>query len=146
MSAPLSQTDYMTPMAAGSQAVDYQNDASTTQTTSGKKHSGQSSGEREPNNTQESGPNLYLLEERRSAGGSEIPDTQGMQMSYLCTPQTNISQIHTTPKANTATAPKPPIGRGPYKVRSLIARYNLLSLSSTHHQARLALTATSTIS
>jgi len=77
MSAPLSQTGAFTPMAPGSQAADYQNDASTTQTTSGKKNSGPSSGDREPGNTQDPGPNLYLYEERRSAGGSEIPDTQG---------------------------------------------------------------------
>jgi ATPase family AAA domain-containing protein 2 len=76
LSAPLSQTDVLTPMARDSQAADYQNDASTTQTTSGKRQSNPSSGERE-HGTQESGPNLYLFDERRSAGGSQIPSTQG---------------------------------------------------------------------
>lgn len=76
MSAPLSQTDVITPMARDSQAADYQNDASTTQTTSGKRQSNPSSGERE-HGTQEVGPNLYLYDERRSAGGSQIPSTQG---------------------------------------------------------------------
>ena len=77
MSAPLSQTDVITPMARDSQAADYQNDASTTQTTSGKRHSGPSSGEHD-HGTQELGPNLYLFDERRSADGSQIPSTQGM--------------------------------------------------------------------
>lgn len=76
MSAPLSQTGVLTPMARDSQAADYQNDASTTQTTSGKRPSDPSSGERD-HGTQEAGPNLYLFDERRSAGGSQIPSTQG---------------------------------------------------------------------
>jgi len=63
-------------MARDSQAADYQNDASTTQTTSGKRPSNLSSGERE-HGTQEGGPNLYLFDERRSADGSQIPSTQG---------------------------------------------------------------------
>jgi ATPase family AAA domain-containing protein 2 len=77
MSGPLSQTGGITPMAPGSQAADYQNDASTTQTTSGRKDSGPSPEQHQPLGTQELGPNLYLYNERRSAGGSEIPDTQG---------------------------------------------------------------------
>jgi SpoVK/Ycf46/Vps4 family AAA+-type ATPase len=80
MSAPLSQTGVLTPMARDSQAADYQNDASTTQTTSGKRPSDPSSGERD-HGTQEAGPNLYLFDERRSAGGSQIPSTQGKTSS-----------------------------------------------------------------
>ena len=77
MSAPLSQTGAVTPMAPGSQAAEYENEASTTQTTSGKKHSGPSSGER---NTQDLGPNLYAYDDQLpSANGSQIPDTQGTQ-------------------------------------------------------------------
>jgi SpoVK/Ycf46/Vps4 family AAA+-type ATPase len=77
MSAPLSQTGAVTPMAPGSQAAEYENEASTTQTTSGKKHSGPSSGER---NTQDLGPNLYVYDDQLpSANGSQIPDTQGTQ-------------------------------------------------------------------
>lgn len=81
MSAPLSQTGVLTPMARDSQAADYQNDASTTQTTSGKRPSDPSSGERD-HGTQEAGPNLYLFDERRSAGGSQIPSTQGNMSSH----------------------------------------------------------------
>jgi hypothetical protein len=80
MSAPLSQTGVITPMARDSQAADYQNDASTTQTTSGKRPSDPSPGERE-HGTQEAGPNLYLFDERRSAGGSQVPSTQGKKSS-----------------------------------------------------------------
>ena len=77
MSAPLSQTGAVTPMAAGSQAAEYENEASTTQTTSGKKHSGPSSGER---NTQDAGPHLYVYDDQLpSENGSQIPDTQGTQ-------------------------------------------------------------------
>ena len=78
MSAPLSQTGALTPMPPGSQAQEFENEASTTQTTSGKKHSGPSTGEKE--NTQEQGPNLYLYDDRQSsAGPSQFPDTQGTQ-------------------------------------------------------------------
>ncbi len=74
MSAPLSQKSTMTPMAAGSQAADYQNSASTTQTTSGKKNSG-SLGERVA--SQEIGPNLYMYDYiRPQAEAVNIPDTQ----------------------------------------------------------------------
>jgi ATPase family AAA domain-containing protein 2 len=78
MSAPLSQTGAFTPMAPGSQAPEYENDASTTQTTSGRKHSGPSSGSKDDHSNH--GPNLYLYDERHSApsaGGSDYPDTQG---------------------------------------------------------------------
>ncbi|KAF7510762.1 hypothetical protein GJ744_006128 [Endocarpon pusillum] len=74
MSAPLSQKSTVTPMAAGSQAADYQNSASTTQTTSGKKNSG-SSGEKMA--SQEIGPNLYMYDYiRPRTQATEMPDTQ----------------------------------------------------------------------
>lgn len=74
MSAPRSQTGPFTPMPHGSHPAEFQNDASTTQSTNEKKIS---SGEVDEGNQQDSGPNLFLLEERRSAGGSQIPSTQG---------------------------------------------------------------------
>jgi hypothetical protein len=82
MSAPLSQTGAVTPMAPGSQAAEYENEASTTQTTSGKKQSGPSSGER---NTQDLGPNLYVYDDQLpSANGSQVADTQGTPgMAYF---------------------------------------------------------------
>ncbi|EXJ88161.1 hypothetical protein A1O1_05089 [Capronia coronata CBS 617.96] len=76
MSAPRSQTGPFTPMPQGSQAAEFQNDASTTQSTSQKKVS---SHETELGQHQESGPNLFLYDERRSAGGSQVPSTQGMR-------------------------------------------------------------------
>lgn len=76
MQEKLSQSDYVTPMRTDSQAADYHNEASTTQTTSGQKHSGPSD---QQQNTQESGPNLFMWDERRSAGGTDIPDTQNTQ-------------------------------------------------------------------
>ncbi|KIY03355.1 uncharacterized protein Z520_00046 [Fonsecaea multimorphosa CBS 102226] len=74
MSAPPSQTGAFTPMPHGSHPGEFQNDASTTQSPNDKKTSS--------NNTQQeiqqdSGPDLYPFEERRSAGGSQIPSTQG---------------------------------------------------------------------
>lgn len=76
MANELSQTGYITPIQAGSQPADYINEASTTQTTSGQKHNSGNSGPSDPNNTQESGPNLFMYDERRSADGTDIPDTQ----------------------------------------------------------------------
>ena len=87
MSNPLSQTGALTPMPAGSQAADFQNEASTTQSTSGRKyHSTPSSvaataghGDREPPNSQNTGPDLFKFDEHQyPVGGSQIPDTQGM--------------------------------------------------------------------
>ncbi|OAG40399.1 hypothetical protein AYO21_05299 [Fonsecaea monophora] len=74
LSAPPSQTGPFTPMPQGSQPGEFQNDASTTQSPNEKKPSS--------NNTQQeihqdSGPDLYPFDERRSAGGSQIPSTQG---------------------------------------------------------------------
>lgn len=74
MSAPRSQTGPFTPLPQGTHPTEFQNDASTTQSTSQKKTS---SHDTEDHNQHDSGPNLYLLEERRSAGGSQIPSTQG---------------------------------------------------------------------
>jgi ATPase family AAA domain-containing protein 2 len=74
MSAPLSQKSNLTPMAAGSQATDYHNSASTTQTTSGKKNSGSSGAVAA---SQELGPNLYMYDYLRpNTQATEIPDTQ----------------------------------------------------------------------
>src|SRR5262249_888888 len=69
-----SQTGPFTPMPHGSLPAEFQNDASTTQSTNERRIS---SGDMGPGNQHDSGPNLYLYEERRSAGGSEIQDTQG---------------------------------------------------------------------
>lgn len=75
MSLPRSQTGPFTPMPHGSQVAEFQNDASTTQSTNGKRIS---SGEKDASSPPESGPNLYEYYERRSvASGSQIPDTQG---------------------------------------------------------------------
>lgn len=95
MANQLSQVGYMTPMQAGSQPADYINEASTTQTTSGQKHNSGHSGPSDPNNTQESGPNLYMYDERRSAGGTDVPDTQentGMLMPHAFDPMTPTSE------------------------------------------------------
>ena len=92
MSAPLSQTGVLTPMARDSQVADYQNDASTTQTTSGKRPSDPSSGERD-HGTQDAGPNLYLFDERRSAGGSQLPSTQGKSSRSLIYADERLTSI-----------------------------------------------------
>lgn len=87
LSAPLSQVETRTPMRPGSQAADYTNEASTTQTTSHPKTSDRSSGPQLLPNTQSSagadGPkNLHQYAEERSRADGIIPDTQGM--SFKC--------------------------------------------------------------
>ncbi|RMZ91465.1 hypothetical protein DV736_g1301, partial [Chaetothyriales sp. CBS 134916] len=77
ISAPLSQTGALTSMPEGSQPADFRNEASTTQSTNGKRYSGPSSGEKAQHSTQGSGPDLFRFEDVRSLAGSEIPDTQG---------------------------------------------------------------------
>ncbi|ETN37401.1 uncharacterized protein HMPREF1541_08392 [Cyphellophora europaea CBS 101466] len=66
-SEPLSQTGGITSMKRGSQAADYQNDASTTDTPGDKKSSGPQ------HSTQESGPNLFNFDE---SVGRDLPATQ----------------------------------------------------------------------
>ena len=76
MSAPLSQTGVLTPMPKGSEPGDFQNEASTTQTTSGKKNS---SGEREQaRNGDLIGPDFFTWQEgQESQDGSQLPSTLG---------------------------------------------------------------------
>jgi len=113
MSAPRSQTGPFTPMPAGSIAAEFQNDASTTQSTEKR----MSSGDREQVNTQESGPNFYLLEERRSAGaGSDIPDTQGTR-GFLFVPNRPSNRPYETMSTRelfnlTLKAENPPYSQG----------------------------------
>lgn len=66
-SEPLSQTGGITSMKKGSQAADYQNDASTTDTPGDKRSSGPQ------RSTQESGPNLFNFDE---SVGRDLPATQ----------------------------------------------------------------------
>lgn len=69
-----SQSQNLTPVHGASQAAEYSNKASTTQTSSDRKPI-----EQEHNTSQDSvGPNLFLWSERRSQVGSDIPETQGM--------------------------------------------------------------------
>lgn len=87
MSQPLSQTGALTPMPPGSQAADFQNEASTTQSTSGRKNNSTPSsvaataghGDKEVPHTQNTGLDLFKFDEHQfPAGGSQLPDTQGM--------------------------------------------------------------------
>lgn len=98
MANQLSQSEFVTPMQVGSQAADYLNEASTTQTTSGQKlNSGPSD-----NLTQESGPNLFMYDERRSADGTDVPDTQGMHIlkhSAQFNPASSMSSEILRPKS-----------------------------------------------
>ncbi|KAK2749789.1 hypothetical protein FQN55_003025 [Onygenales sp. PD_40] len=91
----LTQRGTMTPMAPGSQPGDYVNDASTTQTTSDKKHSGPSDAPQL--NTQSSiggsarheYPDLMPYPERLS-GDEPLPDTQQGESGAWGTPLTGI--------------------------------------------------------
>ncbi|KAJ9615621.1 TAT-binding protein-like protein 7, AAA ATPase [Cladophialophora chaetospira] len=78
ISAPPSQTGAFTPMPHGSQPGQFLNDASTTESVNetNKKTSPSQNTPQEP----DSGPDLYPFDERRSAGGSQIPSTQGMDI------------------------------------------------------------------
>ena len=91
-------------MPPGSQAAEFQNEASTTQSTSGRKNNSTPSsvvattghGEREAPNTQNTGPDLFKFDEHQfPAGGSQIPDTQGMHFPVArfepCRPRQLIS-------------------------------------------------------
>lgn len=112
MSAPRSQTGPFTPMPAGSRAAEFQNDASTTQSTNEKKAS---SDETDQAMQHESGPNLYLTEERRSAEGSQIPSTQGMfspRFGEICQALEIEIDVLMFDAANTQSSPPRPAGSG----------------------------------
>ena len=84
MSAPPSQTAAFTPMPQDSQPHDFLNDASTTQTpTETNKKTSTSQNTNTQQEQTDSGPDLYPFDERRSAGGSQIPSTQGMRIPAL---------------------------------------------------------------
>ncbi|OJD24201.1 hypothetical protein ACJ73_04441 [Blastomyces percursus] len=91
----LSQKRTMTPMAPGSQPGDYTNDASTTQTTSDKKHSGPSYAHQINTQSSISGsarheyPDLNLYPDRLS-GDEPLPDTQQGESGAWGTPLTGI--------------------------------------------------------
>jgi len=75
-----SQRGPMTPMAPGSQPGDYTNEASTTQTTSDKKSSGQSShphGTQSPRVSRHEYPDLTQYPDRISQEEHHLPATQG---------------------------------------------------------------------
>lgn len=74
----LSQKETMTPMAPNSQAADYANDASTTQTTSNQKNSGPSE---VAASTTHDVPDLMMYPDRLS-GDEPLPDTQQGESSW----------------------------------------------------------------
>jgi ATPase family AAA domain-containing protein 2 len=78
LSEPPSQTGAFTPMPPGSQPGEFLNDASTTESPSDANKKTTPSQHTQAEGQHESGPDLYPFEERRSAGGSQIPSTQGM--------------------------------------------------------------------
>ena len=112
ISAPLSQRGALTPMPAGSQPGDFQNEASTTQTTSGKKtssgekHHEQSSGE------QPVGPDFFTWQGAPSDGGSQIPSTLGKSSISLNPPPSQplltTSKPQTRHTSRQKTAPPSP--------------------------------------
>lgn len=107
MEAPLQQLDYVTPMQRDSQAADYVNEASTTQTTSGHKTSsndtnvnggigagmggmsGMGGGGGGQGATQESGPNFYFFDEKSEG----LPNTQGTRSKFVVC----LSVLNTNP-------------------------------------------------
>ncbi|KAL2004369.1 hypothetical protein VTN02DRAFT_2015 [Thermoascus thermophilus] len=92
----LSQKGPMTPMAPGSQPGDYANDASTTQTTSDKKASDQSTGPQYHTQSPVAGsglrqefPDLTPYPDRVSQE-EHLPDTQQGENSRLCTQEETL--------------------------------------------------------
>ncbi|KAL1960787.1 hypothetical protein VTO42DRAFT_6617 [Malbranchea cinnamomea] len=128
----LSQKGTMTPMAPGSQPGDYANDASTTQTTSDKKHSGPSDHSHINSqayiglSSRHEGPDLNLYPDRAS-GDEHLPDTQQGDSSWG-TPLTGIleyahsqpngSQVPTRPSQSRPQPPVPPFDASPRQPRA----------------------------
>ncbi|ETI25778.1 hypothetical protein G647_02552 [Cladophialophora carrionii CBS 160.54] len=81
ISQPPSQTAAFTPMPHGSQPGQFLNDASTTESPNETNKKTSPSENTQLEVPQDSGPDLYPFDERRSAGGSQIPSTQGTVMS-----------------------------------------------------------------
>ena len=78
MSAAPSQTGIVTPMQKDSQAQDYDNEASTTQTDSNAKRQGSRPSDGiNGSQSQESGPNHYVYGDKPASAGTDYPDTQG---------------------------------------------------------------------
>ncbi|KAM5441469.1 TAT-binding protein-like protein 7, AAA ATPase [Microsporum ferrugineum] len=94
----LSQKGNVTPMAPGSQPGDYVNDASTTQTTSEKKHSGPSdmTHSNPHNSVMASGvhdaPDLTLYPDRAS-GDEHLPETQQGDSSWVSSQLTPLRGV-----------------------------------------------------
>jgi SpoVK/Ycf46/Vps4 family AAA+-type ATPase len=78
ISQPPSQTAAFTPMPHGSLPGQFLNDASTTESPNETNKKTSPSQNTQQEVQQDSGPDLYPFDERRSAGGSQIPSTQGM--------------------------------------------------------------------
>ena len=109
MSAPLSQTGVLTPMPKGSEPGDFQNEASTTQTTSGKKNS---SGEREQaRNGELPGPDFFTWQaDQGSQESSQLPSTLGKLFVTTLPPHvhrksTNIFLLDTHTQSQPISAP-----------------------------------------
>ncbi|KPI44821.1 Tat-binding-like protein [Cyphellophora attinorum] len=106
MSNPLSQTAGITSMRQGSQAADYHNSASTTDTPVEKKNSGdKTSGASNDNNrlTQDSGPNFFPYDETL---GRDLPATQEPPHSQrLHTADDNHSPLERIQPASAPTVP-----------------------------------------
>ncbi|PGG99412.1 hypothetical protein AJ79_08528 [Helicocarpus griseus UAMH5409] len=150
----LTQRGTMTPMAPGSQPGDYANDASTTQTTSDKKHSGPSDAPQL--NTQSSiggsarhdYPDLNPYPDR-SLGDEPLPDTQQGESGAWGTPLTGIvdfansqpsvvngSQSQTHNKfSQPSQPPVPPFDAGPKTTTPRQSRVQeLVNEESGQHQ------------
>lgn len=121
MSNPLSQQGPITPVPPGSQPADFQNDASTTQTTSDMKTSDPASGPHQLNSqgSKDHGPDFSLHPERQFIEvEGVVPDTQGEITSpYLHQdlPLTISKELHfsqntgSTPRSSQPNGSQPPV-------------------------------------
>jgi hypothetical protein len=116
----LPQDSPITPMAPGSQPADYTNEASTTQTTSDKKSSAQSSNQhhtQSPNAGQgmrHDGPDLSLYPDRVSQE-DHLPDTQQGGSSQFSPPRLDTAPAENTNGSQSQPKPQPPLFDAPSK-------------------------------
>ncbi|KAJ5612627.1 AAA family ATPase [Penicillium lagena] len=131
----LPQDSPITPMAPGSQPADYTNEASTTQTTSDKKSSAQSSNQHHTQSfnagqgMRHDGPDLSLYPDRVSQE-EHLPDTQQGGSSQFSPPRQdaahsensvlNGSQSQSKPQPPLFDAPSKPESNGPADLQSLL--------------------------
>ena len=139
MSAPPSQTAAFTPMPHNSHPGEFLNDASTTQSPNdtNKKTTSPSQNTNTQREQPDSGPDLYPFDERRSAGGSQIPSTQGMHTpaSDSLSRSSKLFKDSETPRLITGTEQNSQSQMAATAVRPSSSQGQVLEFNSQHSTA-----------